>query len=208
MAKRLFFQKDLIEAGCDEAGRGCLAGPVVAAAVILPPRFNKKLVDDSKVLSAEQREEAALIVKKKAIAWAVGVVDHTEIDRINILKASIRAMHIAVEQLSTKPQLLVIDGNYFIRYPGIPYKCVVGGDALIASIAAASILAKTYRDKLMQDLHTQYPQYGWDHNKGYATEMHRDAILEHGISPYHRRTFGSVSDYLQLEIFEESDIAL
>jgi len=203
LAKQLFFQKGLIEAGCDEAGRGCLAGPVVAAAVILPPRFNKKLVDDSKILSAEQREESELIIKKKAIAWAVGVVDHIEIDKINILKASIKAMHLAVAQLTTTPQLLVIDGNYFIRYPGIPYKCIVGGDALIASIAAASILAKTHRDKLMQDLHLQYPQYGWDHNKGYATAIHREAILEHGISPFHRKTFGSVSDYIQMEIFDQ-----
>ena len=202
MAKQLFFQKDLVEAGCDEAGRGCLAGPVVAAAVILPQRFNKNLVDDSKILSAEQREEAAFIVKKKAVAWAIGVVDHTEIDKINILKASIKAMHLAVAQLTTTPQLLVIDGNYFIRYPGIPYKCVIHGDALIASIAAASILAKTHRDELMRTLHLNYPQYGWDHNMGYATAMHREAILAHGISPFHRKTFGSVSDYIHMEIFD------
>jgi len=203
LAERLFFQKELVEAGCDEAGRGCLAGPVVAAAVILPPRFSKKLVDDSKVLSAEQREEAAFIVKKKAIAWAVGIVDHEEIDKINILKASIKAMHLAVAQLHTAPQLLVIDGNYFIKYPGIPHKTIIHGDAIIASIAAASILAKTIRDALMQDLHLQFPQYGWDQNKGYATRFHRDAILEHGISPFHRKTFGTVADCIQLEMFEQ-----
>lgn len=197
----MFFQKDLIEAGCDEAGRGCLAGPVVAAAVILPKRFNKNLVDDSKILSKEQRDDAAEIIKQKAVAWAIGVVDHITIDRINILKASITAMHLAVDELSIKPGLLVIDGNYFVRYPGIPYKTVVHGDSLIASIAAASILAKTHRDQLMEDLHLEYPCYGWDHNKGYATSYHRTAISENGISPYHRRTFGTVSEYVQMEMF-------
>jgi ribonuclease HII len=202
VAKQLFFQKDLVEAGCDEAGRGCLAGPVVAAAVILPPKFNRKLVDDSKILTAEAREEAAHIIRKKAIAWAVGVVDHKMIDRINILKASIKAMHLAVKQLETTPQLLVIDGNYFVRYPGIPHKCIVKGDSLIASISAASILAKTHRDALMVELHKEYPHYGWEENKGYATEFHRNAITEHGISPYHRKTFYSVSEYLQTTLFD------
>jgi ribonuclease HII len=202
VAKQLFFQKELVEAGCDEAGRGCLAGPVVAAAVILPAKFNRKLVDDSKILNAGQREEAASIIKKKAIAWAVGVVDHKMIDRINILKASIKAMHLAVKQLETTPQLLVIDGNYFVRYPGIPHKCIVKGDSLIASISAASILAKTHRDALMVALHKEYPNYGWEENKGYATEFHRNAITEHGISPYHRKTFYSVSEYLQTTLFD------
>jgi ribonuclease HII len=202
VAERLFFQKDLIEAGCDEAGRGCLAGPVVAAAVILPPRFNKNLVDDSKVLSPEAREEAAILIRKKAIAWGVGVVEPKMIDRINILKASIKAMHIAVNQLATTPGLLVIDGNYFVRYPGIPHKCIVKGDALIASIAAASILAKTHRDALMVELHNDYPQYGWNENKGYATEFHRTAITEHGITKWHRKTFYSVSEYIQGQLFE------
>lgn len=203
MARQLFFQKELVEAGCDEAGRGCLAGPVVAAAVILPPKFNRKLVDDSKTLSALQREKAAEIVKKKAIAWAVGIVDHKMIDRINIVKASVKAMHLAVNDLITQPQLLVIDGNYFIRYPGIPHKCIVKGDALIASIAAASILAKTHRDALMTALHEEFPYYGWNENKGYATEFHRNAIQEHGLSPYHRKTFNTVSEYLQRQLFED-----
>lgn len=202
MAERLFFQKELIEAGCDEAGRGCLAGPVLAAAVILPKRFNKKWVDDSKIMTSDDREEAAIIIKEKAIAWAIGTVDHTEIDKINILKASIKAMHLAVKDLQTTPQLLVIDGNYFVKYPGIPHKCIVHGDALIASVSAASILAKTFRDKIMQELHLLYPQYGWDQNKGYATKIHRAAILEYGISPFHRKTFGTVADCIQMELFD------
>jgi ribonuclease HII len=201
--------KGVVEAGCDEAGRGCLAGPVVAAAVILPKRFNPALVDDSKILKAEQREEAAKLIKKKAVAWAVAVVDHEEIDRINILKASIKAMHIAVDQLKVKPEFLVIDGNYFIPHPeGIPYKCVVDGDALIASIAAASIIAKTHRDALMDKLHLEHPEYGWITNKGYSTPSHKRAINEFGITPYHRRTYAPVSEYMQLEMFGDETVSL
>ena len=203
MAERLFFQKTLTEAGCDEAGRGCLAGPVVAAAVILPKGFHKDLVDDSKVLNHQQRLVAAKLIKKRAIAWAVSVVSPEIIDKINILKASMTAMHFAVNQLTKTPGLLVIDGNYFVKYPGIPHKCIVQGDSIIASIAAASILAKTHRDALMVEMHKEYPQYGWDHNKGYATEFHRQAILEYGICPYHRKTFGSVQDYVQTTLFED-----
>ena len=203
MVERLFFQKDLVEAGCDEAGRGCLAGPVVAAAVILPKGFHKNLVDDSKALNHKQRLAAAKIIKKRAIAWAVSVVDNEMIDKINILKASMTAMHLAVHQLTKTPGLLVIDGNYFVKYPGIPHKCIVGGDAIIASIAAASIIAKTHRDALMMELHKEYPQYGWDHNKGYATLFHRNAITEFGLSPYHRRTFSPVSEWVQADLFEE-----
>jgi len=203
LAKQLFFQKELVEAGCDEAGRGCLAGPVVAAAVILPKGFHKYLVDDSKALNHKQRLVAAKMIKKRAVAWAVSVVDNETIDKINILKASIAAMHLAIHQLTKTPGLLVIDGNYFVKYPGISHKCIVGGDAIIASIAAASIIAKTYRDALMVEMHEEYPQYGWDHNKGYGTLFHRKAISEHGLSPYHRRTFSPVSDYIQMEIFQE-----
>jgi ribonuclease HII len=201
--------KGVLEAGCDEAGRGCLAGPVVAAAVILPKRFNPALVDDSKILKAEQREEAAKLIKKKAVAWAVAVIDHDEIDRINILKASIKAMHIAVDQLKVKPEFLVIDGNYFIQHPaGIPHKCVVDGDALIASIAAASILAKTHRDALMDQLHLEHPEYGWITNKGYSTPSHKRAINEFGITPYHRKTYAPVNDYMQLQMFGDNETFL
>lgn len=202
MAERLFFQRVLIEAGCDEAGRGCLAGPVVAAAVILPKGFHKGLVDDSKVLSHEERMAAAKIIKKRAIAWAVSVISPEIIDKINILKASMTAMHFAVNQLTKTPGLLVVDGNYFVKYPGIPHKCIVRGDSIIASIAAASILAKTHRDALMVELHQEHPYYGWDRNKGYATAIHRQAILDHGISPYHRKTFAPVQDYVQAELFD------
>jgi ribonuclease HII len=192
----------LTEAGCDEAGRGCLAGPVVAAAVILPKGFHKGLVDDSKALNHEQRVAAAKIIKKRAIAWAVSVVDTETIDKINILKASMTAMHLAVHQLTKTPGLLIIDGNYFVKYPGIPHKCVVHGDSIIASIAAASILAKTHRDALMVELHKDFPQYGWDRNKGYGTSFHRQAIQDHGICDHHRKTFAPVNDYIQTNIFD------
>ena len=185
-----FFQKGIIEAGCDEAGRGCLAGPVFAASVILPPTFRHPLLNDSKQVNEENRNELRPIIEKKAIAWAVAMVDHTEIDRINILKASFKAMHLAIDQLQVRPDLLLIDGHIFSPYFGIVHQCVVQGDAIYASIAAASILAKTHRDEYMLQLHGEYPHYGWDENKGYGTAYHRQQITEHGISPYHRKTFG------------------
>ncbi len=189
MLKR-FFKKGLTEAGCDEAGRGCLAGPVFAASVILPPTFRHPLLNDSKQVSEEDRNKLRPILERKAIAWAVAMVDHTEIDRINILKASFKAMHLAVDQLQIRPDLLLIDGNLFSPYFGIVHQCVVQGDAIYASIAAASILAKTHRDEFMLNLHNEYPHYGWNENKGYGTAYHRKQITENGISPYHRKTFG------------------
>lgn len=189
MLKR-FFKKGLIEAGCDEAGRGCLAGPVFAASVILPPTFRHPLLNDSKQVNEEDRDKLRPIIERKAIAWAVAMVDHTEIDRINILKASFKAMHLAIDQLHTRPDLLLIDGHIFSPYFGIVHQCVIQGDAIYASIAAASILAKTHRDEYMQRLHLEYPQYGWNENKGYGTATHRARINEDGISPYHRKTFG------------------
>lgn len=203
---KLFWTDKKLEAGCDEAGRGCLAGPVVAAAVILPKRFDAGSVNDSKKLNAQQREEAAKLIKKKAIAWAVAVVENEEIDRINILKASFLAMHKAVEQLKKRPDVLLIDGHIFYAYPNIPHICIIEGDAKVASISAASILAKTHRDKLMIDLHERHPQYNWKNNKGYATQQHQQAILEFGITDYHRRTFAPVSNYLQAQLFEEEVI--
>jgi len=185
-----FFKKGIVEAGCDEAGRGCLAGPVFAAAVILPPRFSHPLLNDSKQVSEEDRNKLRPIIERKALAWAVAVVDHEEIDRINIVKASFKAMHLAVDQLQLRPDLLLIDGHIFTPYFGIVHQCVVQGDAIYASIAAASILAKTHRDEFMYSLHEKHPQYGWNENKGYATRNHRERIKEHGLSPYHRRTFG------------------
>ncbi len=189
MLKR-FFKKGLIEAGCDEAGRGCLAGPVFAASVILPANFRHPLLNDSKQVTEEDRDKLRPIIEHKAVAWAVAMVDHTEIDRINILKASFKAMHMAIDQLTTRPDLLLIDGHIFSPYFGIVHQCVVQGDATYASIAAASILAKTHRDEYMLRLHDEYPQYGWNENKGYGTVHHRKAINETGISPYHRKTFG------------------
>lgn len=189
MLKR-FFKKGLVEAGCDEAGRGCLAGPVFAAAVILPPRFSHPLLNDSKQVTEEDRNKLRPIIERKALAWAVAVVDHEEIDRINIVKASFKAMHLAIDQLQLRPELLLIDGHIFTPYFGIVHQCVVQGDATYASIAAASILAKTHRDEFMLKLHDTHPQYGWNENKGYATAFHRQSIREHGLSPYHRRTFG------------------
>ncbi|MGZ5244096.1 MAG: ribonuclease HII [Bacteroidia bacterium] len=199
------FNKGVLEAGCDEAGRGCLAGPVVAAAVILPPRFQTKWVNDSKKLTAEQREEAAEIIKNKALAWAVGVIDHAEIDKINILRASFKAMHQAVELLSLKPESLLIDGNRFYNFTDIPHHCIVKGDGKIASIAAASILAKTHRDALMKQLHVEFPNYGWERNMGYGTRLHYEGINKHGITPYHRLTYAPIQNYVQGKLFSDAD---
>lgn len=188
MLKRSF-SKGIVEAGCDEAGRGCLAGPVFAAAVILPPKFSHSLLNDSKQLTHEEREELRPIIETKALAWAVAMCTHEEIDTINILKASFKAMHLAVDQLAVRPELLLIDGNRFSPYFGISHQCVIKGDATYMSIAAASILAKTHRDEYMMNLHTEFPHYGWDNNKGYGTIHHRRQMMQHGISPYHRKTF-------------------
>ena len=185
-----FFQKGIIEAGCDEAGRGCLAGPVFAAAVILPASFRHPLLNDSKQVTEEDRDTLRPIIERKAIAWAVAMVDHEEIDRINILKASFKAMHLAIDQLNIRPELLLIDGNRFTPYFGIVHECVIQGDAIYASIAAASILAKTHRDEYMLRLHEEHPHYGWNENKGYGTVHHRSQIRDKGLSAYHRKTFG------------------
>ena len=191
---KAFYDKNLIEAGCDEAGRGCLAGPVVAGAVILPKSFKHPLLNDSKKLTEKQRYELRPIIEKEALAWAVGIVDHKEIDKINILNASFLAMHRAVDQLKEKPELLLIDGNRFNPYVGIIHQCIVKGDSKFLSIAAASVLAKTYRDDIMLDLHKKYPPYQWDRNKGYPTKSHRKGIAEHGVTPVHRMTFKLLSD--------------
>lgn len=192
--------ENILEAGCDEAGRGCLAGPVVAAAVILPPDFDFSILNDSKKLTAIKREKAADVIKEKAICWAVGVVNHEEIDQINILKASIKAMHIALDQLAQKPDLILVDGNKFYNYREIKHQCIVDGDALYASIAAASIIAKTHRDALMQELHLLYPHYKWNENKGYSTPAHKNLINEFGVSPLHRRSFSPVMEALQMKL--------
>lgn len=179
----------MVEAGCDEAGRGCLAGPVYAAAVILPPKFRHPLLNDSKQLTPAERNELRPIIEEKALAWAVASVDHEEIDRINILNASFKAMHMAIDKLQARPELLLIDGNRFAPYFGIVHQCVIQGDALYASIAAASILAKTHRDEYMEKLHEEFPHYDWKQNKGYGTLQHRRQISLFGFSPYHRRSF-------------------
>lgn len=183
------FKEDVIEAGCDEAGRGCLAGPVFAAAVILPKGFEHPLLNDSKQLSEERRTELRPYIEQHATAYAVAMIDRDEIDEINILKASFKAMHKAIGGLSVKPDLLLIDGNRFTPYLGIVHECIVKGDATYRSIAAASILAKTYRDEYMLKLHEAYPQYGWDNNKGYGTIYHRKQLVIHGETPHHRKTF-------------------
>lgn len=195
-----YMEPGRIEAGCDEAGRGCLAGAVFAAAVILPPDYKHKLLNDSKQLSEKQRYLLRPEIERDAIAWAVGIVTPEEIDRINILNASILAMHRAVEQLSTTPEYLLIDGNRFKPYPNIQHSCVIKGDGKYLSIAAASVLAKTYRDDYMLELHQKYPQYGWDSNKGYPTQQHRDAISQYGTTPYHRMSFRLTDP--QLKLFE------
>ncbi|MBL0068710.1 MAG: ribonuclease HII [Chitinophagaceae bacterium] len=184
-----FYQEKLLEAGCDEAGRGCYAGPVFAAAVILPKDFRHPLLNDSKQLSEKHRDALRPVIEKEAIAFAVASVSNEEIDQINILKASFKAMHLALDNFKKKPQLLIIDGNRFIPYKKIPHKCFVKGDGRFASIAAASILAKTHRDEFMYQLHRQFPQYGWDKNKGYGTLVHRKAIEEFGLCKFHRKSF-------------------
>ena len=189
-----YLNKGLIEAGCDEAGRGCLAGAVYAAAVILPPDFQCELLNDSKQLTERQRYQLRPIIEQEAVAWAVGVVTPEEIDKINILQASFLAMHRAIDGLQVRPQHLLIDGNRFRKYKDLPHTTVVKGDGKLMSIAAASVLAKTYRDDYMLQLHEQYPYYGWDRNKGYPTKEHRQAIEQHGTTPYHRLTFNLLGD--------------
>lgn len=195
------FTHDQIEAGCDEAGRGCLAGPVVAAAVILPKNYEHPVLNDSKQLSKEERLLVREDILRDAIAWAVAEVDQVEIDQINILNASFKAMHLALDQLNTKPSFLLIDGNRFNPYYEVPYQCIVKGDSLYLSIAAASVLAKTYRDEKMQTLAINFPGYGWETNVGYPTEFHRNAIKSLGITPIHRKSFHLKSD--QLCLFED-----
>lgn len=195
---RSFFSRKLIEAGCDEAGRGCLAGPVVAAVVILPKRYRNPILNDSKKLTASQRDELKVEIMEKAVAWNIAMVDNHEIDKINILRATYMAMHLAIEGLSRMPELLLVDGNTFIPFKKIPFKTIVQGDGKFMSIAAASVLAKTYRDEYMNTLHEQFPIYGWNTNKGYPTQEHRDAIAEHGITDYHRRTFNLGDSQLDL----------
>ncbi|MEI7964462.1 MAG: ribonuclease HII [Chitinophagaceae bacterium] len=184
-----FLHQHLIEAGIDEAGRGCYAGPVFAAAVILPKDFRHPLLNDSKQLNEKQRDLLRPLIEKESIAFGVGQIDQKEIDRINILQASFRAMHLSIEQLAVTPEILLVDGNRFKTYPFIPHQCIVKGDGKIASIAAASILAKTYRDAYMKKIHAAFPQYGWDKNKGYGTQVHRDAIERLGLCIHHRKSF-------------------
>ena len=186
------------EAGADEAGRGCYAGPVFAAAVILPLDFYHPLLNDSKQVAEKDRELLKEIIKSSAISWAVASIDNGEIDKINILKASFKAMHLAIDQLKPKPQLLLIDGNRFIPYKKIPHHCIIKGDGKYANIAAASILAKTFRDAYMKQLHEEFPQYRWDKNKGYGTLQHRKAIEQYGLCKYHRRSYNILPQQREL----------
>jgi ribonuclease HII len=194
------FSTDLIEAGCDEVGRGCLAGPVVAAAVILPKNYQHEMLNDSKQLSKEERMSLQSDIIRDSLSWAVAEVDNNEIDEINILNASFRAMHLALDKLVVRPELLLIDGNRFKPYRDIKFECVIKGDATFLSIAAASVLAKNYRDELMAKLSEQFPGYGWHTNVGYPTNEHRDGIRQLGITPYHRKSFQLLPS--QLELFE------
>jgi ribonuclease HII len=193
-----FYQEELLEAGCDEAGRGCLAGPVFAAAVILPRDFYHPLLNDSKLVTEKNRNDLRILIKQSAISYAVASIDNDEIDQINILKASFKAMHLAIEQLKKKPQLLLIDGNRFYTYKKTPHRCIIKGDSIYTSIAAASILAKTYRDDYMLKLHKKFPHYAWNNNKGYGTLAHRKAIEEHGQCKFHRKTFRLHTDIATL----------
>lgn len=193
-----YLHHSLIEAGCDEAGRGCFAGPVFAAAVILPKDFYHPLLNDSKQVSAANRESLRLWIEEQAIAYAVASISVEEIDRINILQASIKAMHKAIASLNTHPEALLIDGNKFSPYPNIMHQCIIKGDGLYTSIAAASILAKTSRDDYMCKIALEYPQYNWQQNKGYGTKAHRDAIAKHGLTPHHRKSFKITPQQLSL----------
>ncbi|MDR3706374.1 MAG: ribonuclease HII [Paludibacteraceae bacterium] len=199
MALLLSYKQGLLEAGCDEAGRGCLAGSVFAAAVILPPDFENDLLNDSKQLTEKQRYQLRPVIEEQALAWAVGIVTAEEIDEINILNASFLAMHRAINQLTVQPEHLLIDGNRFKKYKEVPHTCIVKGDGKYLPIAAASILAKTYRDDYMLALHEEFPVYNWDHNKGYPTRKHRAAIRLHGVSPYHRMSYRLLDNQLELK---------
>lgn len=188
------YHNGLVEAGCDEAGRGCLAGSVYAAAVILPADYHNAELNDSKQLTERRRYALREVIEREAVAWAVGIVEPAEIDRINILNASILAMHRALDALKVRPEAVIVDGNRFKSYGNLPYATIVKGDGKYLSIAAASILAKTYRDDYMHDLAAQFPQYDWDSNKGYPTKKHRAAIREYGVTPYHRKSFNLLGD--------------
>ena len=188
------YYEGMVEAGCDEAGRGCLAGSVYAAAVILPPDYHNELLNDSKQLTEKRRYALREVIQREAVAWAVGIVTPEEIDKINILNASILAMHRALDQLAVRPEAVIVDGNRFKPYGNVPFSTIVKGDGKYLSIAAASILAKTYRDDYMGKLDEEYPQYDWKSNKGYPTKKHRDAIRKFGTTPYHRRTFNLLGD--------------
>ena len=201
MSLALFHEEGAIEAGCDEAGRGCLAGPVYAAAVILPSTFQNDLLNDSKKLTEKQRQKLRPIIEEQAVAWAVGIVDNHEIDEINILNASFLAMHRAIEKLKVQPEALLIDGNRFKAYQNIKHTCMVKGDGRFMSIAAASVLAKTYRDDFMEKIDQEFPEYQWKKNKGYPTVAHRKAIKINGITDYHRKSFRLLSDQLTLDLF-------
>lgn len=193
-----YFDKLLIEAGCDESGRGCLAGPVYAAAVIFPKKFKNSLIDDSKKLNDSERKLLRVIIEEEALSWAVGIATVNEIDEINILNASFLAMHRAIDNLKITPQSLLIDGNRFNKYKKIPHTCIIEGDGKYMSIAAASILAKTYRDDYMDELHHQFPTYDWLNNKAYATPRHREAIREYGITDHHRKSFRQFTEQEEL----------
>lgn len=193
-----FYQNELTEAGCDEAGRGCFAGPVFAAAVILPTDFFHPFLNDSKQLNEKQRNELRIVIENEAVSYQVMSINHEEIDHTNILKASIKAMHLSITKLNPQPGLLLIDGNRFIKYKRIPHRCIIKGDGIYASIAAASILAKTYRDEFMLKLHEEFPHYNWARNKGYGTEEHRKAIEQFGLCTYHRKSFRLLPEQLDL----------
>ena len=195
----LKYKSSAIEAGCDEAGRGCLAGPVFAAAVILPDDFSNKLLNDSKQLSEKQRATLRPLIEQEALDWAVASVNNHEIDRINILNASILAMHRALDQLRLRPEHIIVDGNRFKMYQDIPSLCIVKGDGKYMSIAAASVLAKTHRDEYMENLHEQFPVYNWKRNKGYPTKEHRQGIADHGITDFHRKSFTLLQQQLEFE---------
>ncbi len=199
MLQKYYSNKKTIEAGCDEAGRGCLAGPVFAAAVILPKNFNNSILNDSKKLTEKQRNELRIIIEKEALYWAIGTCSPKEIDQINILNASILSMHRALDQLHKKPELILVDGNKFKDYKNIPHHCIIKGDGKYMSIAAASILAKTHRDEFMQKIHQDFPYYDWHKNKGYPTKFHKRAIAIHGTTLHHRLTF-NMTEQLKLKL--------